>query len=38
MSDSITHIDGVFNPRINFVGTVQMMKEGLTGPQEPILG
>ena len=35
MSDSITHIDGVFNPRINFVGTVQMMKEGLTGPQGP---
>ena len=33
MSDSIAHIDGVFNPRINFVGTVQMMKEGLTGPQ-----
>ena len=35
MSNSITHIDGVFNPRINFVGTVQMMKEGLTGPQGP---
>lgn len=33
MSDSTAHIDGVFNPRINFVGTVQMMKEGLTGPQ-----
>lgn len=35
MSDSITHIDGAFNPRINFAGTVQMMKEGLTGPQGP---